>query len=413
MAISDKDKATLRALAGRYSEIAHLPVQQERIERYHKTTAMQAVRPVVLIDEVPWGEIQDAALVRTCAEECAGIEGHLRRTLYQWEHFQCDLVVPPVFQVAKRIRSSGIGLRVQEVTLGGSTGSNIVAHEYQDLLATEADLGKLKLPEITYDRAATERAQELAREVFDGLLPVALRGTSLQYSIWDTIARYRGVDSLLMDLAMRPEFMHAIARRFMEIVEAEFQQYEELDLLDPQPLLLHCTVACSRELPAPDFNGKVRRQDVWGRCAAQIFGSVSPEMHDEFDLAYNAKPFNECGLLYYGCCEPMDRKIDILRKRFKNLRKVSITPWADPERAAEAMGRDLVMAAKPNPAMVCSPRFNPKPVEEEMVRYLEACQRHGTTCEFVLKDISTIANQPANLTQWAQAVTAVVDRYYR
>jgi hypothetical protein len=135
-------------------------------------------------------------------------------------------------------------------------------------------------------------------------------------------------------------------------------------------------------------------------------------MHDEFDLAYNEQTFGGCGLLYYGCCEPMDRKIDILRKRFRNIRKVFITPWADPERAAEAMGKSLVMAAKPNPALVSSAIFNPQPVEKEMVCCLEACRRHGTTCEFVLKDISTIANRPENLTQWSKTVTAVIDRYY-
>jgi hypothetical protein len=108
----------------------------------------------------------------------------------------------------------------------------------------------------------------------------------------------------------------------------------------------------------------------------------------------------------------MDSKIDILRKRFRNLRKVSITPWADPERAAQAMGRDLVMAAKPNPAFVSSAAFNPGPVEEEMTRYLEACRRHGTTCEFVLKDISTIANNPRNLTLWAETATRAIDKYY-
>ena len=47
-----------------------------------------------------------------------------------------------------------------------------------------------------------------------------------------------------------------------------------------------------------------------------------------------------------------------------------------------------------------------------MVAYLEACKRHGTTCEFVLKDISTIANKPENLTLWADTVNAVIDRYY-
>lgn len=413
MSIRSTDKTTLRALAERYGEIAHRDVQRERIERYYRTNAKEEVRPVVLISEVPWGEIKDDALVRTCSVECAGLEERLRRTLYQWEHFQVDMVVPPVFHVAKRTRSTGIGLKVQDVTLHGTTGTDIVAHEYKDLLSTEEDLGKLCLPEITYDRESTNRALALASEVFDGILPVELSGVSLQFNIWDEIARYRGVDNLLLDLALRPEFMHTTAGRFMEIGEAMFRQYEELDVLDPRPLLLHCTVACSKELPARDFVGKVRGKDVWGRCAAQIFGSVSPDMHDEFDLAYNEKLFSRCGLVYYGCCEPLDRKIDILRRRFKNLRKVSITPWADPARAAEALGKDLVMAAKPNPALVSSPNYNSKPVEEEMVRYLEACRRHGTPCEFVLKDISTIANRPENLTQWAETVTAVIDRYCR
>ncbi|MEI8122234.1 MAG: hypothetical protein WCI20_09285 [bacterium] len=113
----------------------------------------------------------------------------------------------------------------------------------------------------------------------------------------------------------------------MEIGQAQFKQLEEQGLLDPRPVLLHCTAACSRELPAADCKGRYRAKDVWGRCAAQIFGSVSPAMHDEFDLAYNQRLFEDCGLLYYGCCEPMDRKVDILRKRFKNLRKISIDQY--------------------------------------------------------------------------------------
>ena len=315
--------------------------------------------------------------------------------------------------MGKRVRSSGIGLAVQDLQIRGDTGAYIASHEYQDQLQTEADLRKLRLPELTYDQAPTEQALEQAAEVFAGLLPVRLGGRAFQYSIWDQISEYRGVENLLMDLAVRPEFMHETARRFMEIAQSLLRQYVELDLLDPQLTLLHCTAACARDLPAADHSGKVRPNDAWGRCAAQIFGSVSPAMHDEFDLAYNQKVFGDCGLLYYGCCEPLDAKIDILRKRFGNLRKISITPWADPERAARNIGKDYVLAAKPNPAFVSSPTFNPAPVEAEMTRYLEACRRYGTTCEFVLKDISTIANNPRNLSQWAQTVERVVDRYYR
>ena len=408
-----RDKEVLRSLAERYSAIAHLDVQKERIERYYRTVGMEEMRPVVLIDEVPWGEIRDDALVNQCENEAyRGLEGLLRCALYQWEHFQVDRVFPPVFQIGKRIRSTGIGIGVRDNVIKGDTGAYIASHEYEDQLKTEEDLEKLELPVISYDKEGTEKAAELAVDVFAGLMEIEVVGTSFQYNIWDQISCFRGVDSLLLDLAVRPDFMHRMARRFKEIAAETFRQYLELDLLHTSPVLLHCTPACSRELPAADFAGVPRAADVWGRCSAQIFSAVSPEMHDEFDLEYNQELFGRCGLLYYGCCEPLDRKVDILRKRFGNLRKISITPWADPEIAARSMGSELVMAAKPNPAFVGGQSFNPAPVEEEIRRYLDACKEYGTTCEFVLKDVSTIGNRPENLTRWAETVSGVIDRYF-
>jgi hypothetical protein len=340
------------------------------------------------------------------------LETALRRTLYQWDHFQADMVVPPEFRVRKKVRSTGIGVEVQDVKIQGDTGAYIMSHEYADQLATEEDLAKLRLPEITYDEEATETSAGVAREVFDDLLPVTVSGFSFIFNIWDSISTLRGVDNLLLDLAMRPDFMHETARRFRDIGESMFSQYLALGVLDTEPITLHCTPACARELPAPDFEGALRPKDVWGRCSAQIFSAVSPQMHDEFDLTYNQQLFGDCGLLYYGCCEPLHAKVDILRKRFPNLRKISITPWADPDVAADNIGSDYVLAAKPNPAFVNSPEFDPRPVEQEVARYLEACRRNNTTCELVLKDISTIANRPENLTQWADTVAEVIDRYY-
>ena len=408
-----RDRGILRSLAERYSEIANLDIQKERIDRYYRTISMDEVRPVVLISEVPWGEIGDDELTCRCENsEVHWLERQLRLSLYQWDHFQADYVIPPVFRVGKRVRSSGVGMQVQEDRMGGDTGTYIVSHRYKEQLNTEEDLEKLEIPVITYDKESTERAAELASDVFSGLLPVQVVGTSFGFAIWDHVYQLRGVEAFFMDFAERPDFMHKTAQKFTEIGAATARQYQELDLLDASPLLLHCTPACTRDLPADDFSGKVRLQDTWGRCSAQIFSSVSPQMHDEFDLAYNQKLFGDCGLLYYGCCEPLDLKIDILRKRFKNLRKVSITPWADAEVAARNIGRDYVFAAKPNPAFVNSPTFNPEPVEQEIREVLDACKKYGTTCEFVLKDISTIANNPNNLTQWCDTVKNVIDQYY-
>ena len=408
-----KDRGILRSLAERYSEIANLDIQKERIERYYRTISMEEVRPVVLVSEVPWGEIRDDELVCRCENDrFRGIERQLRVSLYQWDHFQADYVIPPVYRVGKKSRSTGSGMKVKEDRMGGNTGTRIASHRYKDQLDTEEDLEKLKIPVITYDREGTERAADFASDIFSGLLPVEVTGTTFGFAIWDHVYRLRGVDKFFMDFATRPDFMHKTAKKFTDIGVATARQYEDLGLLDANQLLLHCTPACARDLPAADFSGKTRLKDVWGRGAAQIFSSVSPQMHDEFDLQYSQKLFGECGLLYYGCCEPLDLKIDILRKRFKNLRKISITPWADAEVGARNIGSDYVLAAKPNPAFVNSPTFNPEPVEQEIRQVLEACKRYGTTCEFVLKDISTIANNPNNLTQWCETVKGVIDEFY-
>ncbi|MBM3278735.1 MAG: hypothetical protein FJY95_11745 [Candidatus Handelsmanbacteria bacterium] len=239
MQISAQDQRTLRQLAERYSELAHLGVQQERIERYYQTNALAKVRPVVLISEVPWGEIRDEALANTCAPELGWLETPLRCALYQWDHFQVDLVIPPLFDVGKQIRSSSIGLAIDEVLIKCDTGAYIAAHEYHDILQTDEDLEKLHPPESTYDREATAEMVAMAEVIFAGMLPVKAVGVQLQYSIRDQISQYRGVEKLLYDLAVRPEFWHRLALRFTDIALATFRQYRDLDLLYPSPFLLH------------------------------------------------------------------------------------------------------------------------------------------------------------------------------
>ncbi len=413
MPITTADLATLRPLAERYADIARDPIQRERLERYRATNDLERPRPVVLIDEVPWGEIRDESqILRSAGAEARAIEQLLRRTLYQWEHWRVDLVVAPEFRVAKRITSTGIGIDVRENRIESTTGSYAAAHRYADQLATEEDLARLRAPTIGLDRAATDAALDDARAVFEGLLPVRAAGAVFHWTTWDEIARLRGVDDLLLDLAARPDFMHRVARRLTDIGASVLRQYAAQGLFEADPVLIHCTPARTRELPAAGHGGIARPADVWGRSAAQIFAAVSPAMHDEFDLVYGQELFAPFGLVYYGCCEPLDRKIDLLRRRFATLRKISVTPWADPDIAADAVGPDFVLSCKPNPALVAGPGFEPAPVEAEMTRYLEAAKRSGGTVEFVLKDISTISGNPGILSRWAETVAGIIDRYF-
>jgi hypothetical protein len=98
-------------------------------------------------------------------------------------------------------------------------------------------------------------------------------------------------------------------------------------------------------------------------------------------------------------------------KQIPNLRKVGVSPWANVESCAEQIGKDYVLARKPNPAYVAL-RTDPETVRKETEETVKVALKYGCPTEFVLKDISTVSNRPENLIIWANTVSDVLDQYY-
>ncbi len=400
----------LRELALQYAELAQSEQNIQTLELHRKVNDREMERPVVLIDELPWGELACDELKLVCEDPlCRQLENQFRQTLYKAKYMRADMVVPPYVGVGKIAHSTGNGLVIAESTIKGSDEQSIMAHAYHDILATEADLEKIQMPEITYDEAATMAKYERVCDLVGDVIPVQLKGRAYFGVVtWDNVARYRGVTNLLIDLADRPEFLHELVRKLTDVEKCQLDQLEDLGLLDADPYDLHCTAARTKDLPSSEYKGGApTRKDIWGRGAAQIFAHVSKDMHEEFDIAYMKETVGTCGLVYYGCCEPLDKKIDIV-EQIPHVRKISITPWADVDHAAEIMGNRYVMAIKPNPAAVAVSKLNVEELRKEISRILSAVERHGCSCDIVLKDISTCNNRPENLFAWEQTVMEMV-----
>ena len=408
------DAKVLRSLAWRYSEVAYSSKNAENIRLHKAVNDLRQIRPVVLIDELPWHEMKiNDELTLQCEEPyLRRIEWFFRANLYKSKYMPADMVVPPFVPVHKIIESTGIGGDIDEETLATDERNNIVAHKYKDVLATEDDLAKLHNPVITYNKEETFRRYNLVGDILGDILPVKLMGVDyFAFTPWDEIARYRGVTNLLMDLIERPEFMHKAVRKLTDISLSYLQQLEDLDLLDINGYSLHCTPMYTDDLPGDDFDGTgITRKNIWGRGAAQIFGSVSKKLHDEFDIPYMIETIGQCGLSYYGCCEPLDKKMDIVEK-IPNLRKVSVTPWADVNVAAEAINGWYVLSSKPNPASVAVPKLDTENLRKEIGTILDACKRNNCSCDIVLKDISTCCGRPENIFEWEKTVMEMVRNY--
>jgi hypothetical protein len=407
--IGTNDLAIVRGLAGRLAEIAGLPVQEEKRLLWRKLNALQPERPMVMVDQVCWNEVNDDELtLRSTDPECRRYEEFLRRTLYQWNHFPVDMVVDPFIRVPKAITNTGFGIDIHENTVATDPQNDVVGHAYINQFRTMADLEKLQTPQISHDPVETKRRLAVAHELFDGLFEVRSWGHDPYLSLWDTISQWMGVEKALYGMIDQPELMHGIVGRMTDGYLSMLDQLEEQGLLCEPQSLIHCTGAYTNELPAPGYNpDKPRTQDIWMYGLAQMFSTVSPAMFQEYEVDYTRRICERFGLVYYGCCDPLDRKMKQVRM-IPNVRKVSMSPWADQTRGAAEIGRDFVFSRKPSPALLAFDTVDLEAIRRDLMATVKVCDQYHCPLEIILKDISTLRYQPERLFQWANVAMQVV-----
>ena len=409
--LNRNDVKIVRELASRVAEISALPVQEEKRQLWRKLNARKPVRPMVMIDQVCWNEMNadDELALRCVDKECRGYEEHLRQTLYQWRNFPVDMVVESFVRVPKAIRNVGFGIGVQEMTAVSDPTNAVVGHKYENQFQTEADLEKIQVPQISHDTAETERRLAVAHELFNGLLKVLPWGADPYLSLWDPISMWMGVENALYAIVDKPDFMHRLLKRMTDGYLGMLDQLEKQGLMCEPQSLIHCTGAYTDELPAPGYNPKApRTKDLWMFGLAQMFSTVSPEMFKEFEVDYTSRICARFGLVYYGCCDPLDGKMAEVRM-IPNVRKISMSPWANEERGAAAIGGDFVYSRKPSPAFLAPDNFHPDQVRADLLATRRVCDKHGCPLEFILKDISTVHYEPERLTEWARIAMQVVN----
>jgi hypothetical protein len=410
-----EDQAILRELGKKLAEIGSLPIQQERKRLWSRLNRREAVRPMIWLNDLCWHEldVDGELLMETSSPFCRRIEAGLRQTIYWWNHMPADMVVEPVVYSPLAVENTGIGVDIDEDLLETDEKNSVVSHRYHTVIKTEEDIGRIRTPVIRHNGRKSEEDYQAYKGIFDGILLVGKRGTpSISFSPWDDIVKLTGAQETLLDLALRPEFSHALVDRITSAYLGALDQYESFDLLalnNTNVRIGSGAYGYTDELPRADFNPRhVRSADLWGSATAQIFAEVSPQMHEAFALNYERRWLERFGLAYYGCCEPLDRKMEILRT-VPNLRKISVSPWNDIPRIAEEIGSDYVFSFKPNPAILARESWNPDEAREELVNSLQHALKNRCSVEVIMKDISTVRYQPRRLWDWVKMATGVAE----
>jgi hypothetical protein len=416
--LSQQDIDILRRLAEEQAQIAALPVHREKAALWQRLNDLQPVRPMVYINEVCWHEmnVADELTLQAANPWARQLEEGLRRLLYQWRHFPGDMIVDGYLSCPLVIHNSGFGISEDVDIARTDDASDVVSRHFHRQIVNPEDIEKIKMPVVRYDPDATEANYQRMLKIYGDILPVKVVGIQgAWFAPWDELIRWWGVEDAMRDLVDRPEMVDAIMGRLVDGYMAMLDQWEALGLLtsnNDNTRIGSGGYGYTGSLPAPDLSavnlaGQPAKA-LWGCATAQIFSDVSPKMHWEFALKHEMRWLERWGLTYYGCCEPLDRKIDILR-RVPNLRKISASPWNNVERLINKVGGSYVLSRKPNPAILARDSWQPDQARLELGEFLESAR--GLSVEIILKDISTVRHDPQRLWAWEKMAMEMVEKY--
>lgn len=408
--MQEKDKQILRDLAKRVAEIAADEKQEEKRKLWYAHNNLRPVRPMVLcFPEGSWNELLPQSALECQDPLARSWEWSLRARIYIAEHFQTDEVIDDVFAVGYVFSDTGWGKSPSYTYSEAHKGS----YKWEPPIKSYEDLQTLHYPEVQIDFRETERCLNLAHEIFDGILKVQLR-TSFWWSMGliRELALLRGLEQVLIDMCEAPEFVHKAMDFLAEGRLRWLKQLEGLNVLslnNGNQYVGSGGFGFTHELPAPDFNGKVRLKDMWGFAEAQEAVGISPMMFDEFVLSYQVKSLERFGLNCYGCCEPVHNWLDLITAKVPRLRRISISPWCDRKIAAEKLGDKFIYSWKPHPICVSGTSFDPDWIRRYIRETLEIAK--GCVVEIILKDTHTCHNQPWRFDVWTKIAMEEAERF--
>ena len=403
----------LRRLGARVAEIADDPVNAERRDAWHRLDAGGDSRVMVLAES---GGVKDErkpfAPALECEDEWArGVETGLRRAIWQFEELRDDHVVEPWINVGWKVEKSDYG--VQAVTHRADVEFFGARRWDPPIVDIDRDFDKLTPRTFSVDREGTLAAKARMGAVLDGVLPVRIRShywwtMGLTMPIIDLI----GLEGLMLAMYDNPAGLHRIMGflRDDHLAFAQWLQDEGLLCLNNENDYIGSgSVGCTRALPAADRRDgdPVRMKDLWVLLESQETVNVGPAQFEEFVFPYQNRIAERFGRVYYGCCEPLHTRIDIV-KRLPGLARVSVSPWADEPAMAEACGEELVYSRKPAPSLISTERFDEDALRADLRATLDAAR--GCRIELVMKDVHTLNNEPGRLARWVALAREVIDQ---
>lgn len=406
--IVPKDKLILVNLAKKVFEISQREIERKKKEVWVAHNDLKLRKPLVFCDpENAWNEI-----ITEKNLNCSGVlarkwEMVLKKEIFWATNLKDDKVIEPYFNIGYTHKNSGWGLDAKfQFVKGGS-------YTWISPLNDFSDLKKLRYPIISINSNLTNQTLELANEVFGDYLKVRVKGIW-----WWTLGLtmilvfLRGLERTMVDMYDNPSIIHEIMKFLMKgtLMQLKFLEGNGLLSLNNDHYVGSGGFGYTDQLPKKGFcEKKVRLIDIWGFAESQETIGISPSMFEEFIFKYQLPLLELFGLTCYGCCEPLEKRWNIIKK-IPNLRRVSVSSWANFAQMAENLQDKYIYSLKVKPTDVTQPMLDEDTSRKRLRNILEQC--NGCILEIILKDTQTIGRNPKNLIRWVEIAKEESEKYY-
>jgi hypothetical protein len=418
--MSDTD--IIRDLAKRWMAHARDPVMAERKKQWKAVHDLSPGRPMILVETssidgfVPSSELccQDPFL--------RAVERTMRDSVRHADEVGDDIVLEPYFRLGWQMELPDFGVPVEQKP--GLMGNNetSLGYTFNFPIKSPQEISRLRTRVFAVDREKTRCLEGKLEEVMGDILPVRVGNYdhfivepgdesfcgNFFFGLTWQIYRFIGNDGLLYWVYDAPKAIHKLMAYMRDDRMALFEFLEREGLLD---LNTDTQMAGPRaygyvsDLPGADHSGPVKLEHLWGWAESQETTSISPEMFGEFVLPYLADLSRRFGLIYYGCCEPVDDRLSLIMEAIPNLRSVSVSGWANPAKVAEMLGNRYVYSRKPTPALMSGANPSWDLARADMKRTYAATK--NCCVEILFRDLYTVNREIRRVAEWVRMTKSV------
>jgi len=418
--ITQKERSLLRELAKRQAEIAALPVMAEREKLwYDLNDAKPGARPLVTMEF--HGLARDVYPPPACENAFArAIESQMAMQIFKHDFYRDDRVIPPFIMVAIQNGITPFDYTADSDRVYEADGSAGLGYMYKHAVHDlESDAGVFKPSTFTVDAGLvkTNRLKAACEEILGDILPVRIEFPAFLYCPANVFIRMMSMETMFCSIPDYPELFHKLMRRLTDDYHAFIDAIEAGGAVIPNNDASHVpmdTYGYTRDLPgAGELDRPVRLSDVWGYSNFQETVGMSVPMFDEFFFTYTKEILDRCGLVSYGCCEPVHALWDQCLSRMKNLRKVSVSAWCDEDALGDMIrGRKIVFQRKPFPNLISVDSvFDEGAFLEHMKHTINAAR--GCPLEVTFRDVTSVRGEPQRLTRAVELTREAFARWWQ